>query len=441
MADYLLTLRNNPFFMRYFLNVFAFLIFTNLFSQELILDNYVYQDQIKAVKMEIADWEISYPIIDLQSDNQLLLSFDDLSDEIKDFSYKIIHCNADWIVSDLSENEYLNGFFENQIDSPRPSFNTFTNFFHYKLFLPNNNVQFKVSGNYIIKVYEDYDEQKLVLTRRFSISENLLEIKASTRRAILAKYRSTHQQVDFTVLTQDLVINDPYSDIKVVVVQNNIWQLAKTDLMPQFVRDGALIYEDTEDNSYKGYNEFRRFDMKSLKYLQDRIAKIYFEDDIYFVRLMNDDDKRFKVYLNEKDINGSYIVRNRDYDDFEVDADFAQVYFVLPMDEPVSDGDLYVFGELTNWQTNEQNKMVYSYEKKAYQLMLKLKQGYYNYEYVFANKEKNIFDPQITEGTHYETENNYLIYVYLRGFGDVYDRLVGFKIVNSMKDNSSIYNQ
>lgn len=425
--------------MKYRLTFLILIVVKLLFSQELVLDNYVYQEDIKAVKMEVAGWEISYPIIDLHSNNQLLLSFDDLSDEIKDYSYKIIHCNADWTVSDLAENEYLNGFFENQIRGPRSSFNTFVTFYHYKLFLPNNDVQFKVSGNYIVKVYEDYDEQKLVLTRRFSLNGNHIEILASTRRAILSKYRSTHQQVDFRVLTQDLIISDPYSDVKIAVVQNNIWQLAKTDLKPQFVRDGELVYEDTEDNSYMGYNEFRVFDMKSLKYLQEHISKIFFEDDEYYVRLMDDDNKRFKVYLNEKDINGAYIVRNRDYDDYEVDADFAKVYFYLPMEEPLTEGNLYVFGELSNWQTSENNKMVYNYEKKAYQLMMLLKQGYYNYEYVFADKEKEIFDPQFVEGSHHETENNYLIYVYIRGFGDEYDRLVGFKIINSMIDNSSIY--
>ena len=427
--------------MKFYVTIFLIFVVNFLFSQELILDNYVYQSSIKAVKMEIAGWEISYPIIDLNSNNQLLLSFDDLSDNIEDYSYKIIHCNADWTASDLAENEYLNGFFDSEILSPRSSFNTFTNFYHYKLFLPNENIQFKVSGNYVIKVYKDGDESELVLTRRFSLSENRFEILASTRRAILSKYRSTHQQFDFRILTKGLIINDPYSDIKVSVVQNNIWQLAKNDLKPQFVRDGELIYEDTEENSYKGYNEFRVFDMKSLKYLQERIAKIFFEDDVYYVRLMNDDNKRFKVYLNEKDINGTYIVRNRDYKDYEVDADFARVYFYLPMDAPLSEGELHVFGELTNWQVTDENKMVYNYERKAYQLMLLLKQGYYNYEYVFVDKEKQIFDPQFVEGSHYETENNYLIYVYLRGFNDEYDRLVGFQIFNTVKDNSSIYNR
>ena len=427
--------------MKFYFTFFLFITGSFLFSQELLYDNYVYQSNVKAVKMEVAGWEISYPIIDLYSDNQLLLSFDDISDEIKDYSYKIIHCNADWTPSDLAENEYLNGFFENQIRNPRASFNTFVNFYHYKLFLPNNDVQMKVSGNYIVKIYEDGDENQLVLTRRFSLSENRLKIKASIKRAILSKYRSTHQQVDFRVFTQDLIINDPYSDVKIAVVPNNIWQLAKTDLQPQFVQNGVLVYENVEDNSYKSYNEFRIFNIRSLKYLQENVAKIFFEDDEYYVRLMDDENKRFKVYLNEKDINGSYIVRNQDYPDFEVDADFAKVYFYLPMPEPLAEGDLYVFGELTNWQTTEENKMVYNYERKAYQLMLLLKQGYYNYQYVLADPRKGIFDPEFIEGSHHETENNYLIYVYLRGFGDEYDRLVGFDIFNTMTNNSSIYNR
>jgi hypothetical protein len=153
---------------------------------------------------------------------------------------------------------------------------------------------------------------------------------------------------------------------------------------------------------------------------------------------MDDDDKRFKVYMNDIDINGAYIVRNRDYDDHEVESDYARVYFYLPMPEPVTDGNLYVFGELSDWQISERNKMVYNYQKHAYQLMMELKQGYYNYQYVFATEDKSVFEPDRVEGSHHETENNYLIYVYAKLFGDMHDRLVGFSIVNSSKDNETI---
>ncbi len=332
----------------------------------------------------------------------------------------------------------LDGFFENQINAPRSSFNTFKNYFHYQLSLPNEQVSFTSSGNYIIKVYNDYDEEQLTLTRRFSIYENKVGIGGNIKRSILSKYRADHQQVDIKLLVEGLEISDPYSDIKLAVVQNNNWYVAKTDLQPQFVSNNELIYEDPNENLYKGYNEFRVFDMKSLKYLQERVAKIFFEDTTYYIRLMDDDDKRFKVYMNDIDINGAYIVRNRDYDDHTVESDYARVYFYLPMPEPVTDGNLYVFGELTNWQISDKNKMVYNYQKHAYQLMLELKQGYYNYQYVFANPETDVFEPERVEGSHHETENDYLIYVYAKLFGDLHDRLVGFSIFNSEKDNDSI---
>ncbi len=409
--------------------VFCAIVFS--YSQTDALQNVRYNTQIASIKMELSGWEVSYPVIELGSEQTIGLNFDYLSESAETFNYKIIHCNADWTPSSLHENEYLNGFFENQFDMPKESFNTFIKYQHYSVNLPNDMVQFKVSGNYIIKVYQDFDQSQLLFTQRFSVYENKAGISASAKRSILAKYRSSHQQVDFQVNTSALSLTDPYNDVKIAVVPNNIWTLAKTDLQAQFVRDGALIFENTEDNAYQGYNEFRVFNMQSLKYLQERVAKIFFEDQVYYVRLMDDDERRFKVYLNEKDINGAYVIRNRETDDDILESDYAQVYFYLPMPEPLTDGKVYVVGELNNFRTDESNRMVYNYEKKAYQLMIKLKQGYYNYEYVWVDDKTGEWDVARFEGSHHETENNYLIYVYARTFGDEYDRLVGFSIVNN----------
>ncbi|MBN2669192.1 MAG: DUF5103 domain-containing protein [Bacteroidales bacterium] len=421
--------------------LFILLLPVLLFAQETLQVNPIYKNTIHSVKMGVAGWEISYPVIELYSESQVQLSFDDLSDEIQDYTYKIVHCNADWSRSDLAENEYLEGFFENQIPQPRASFNTMRKFYHYELKLPNNDVQLKVSGNYMLMVYNDFNINEPILSQRFSVYESKTQIFATAKRSILAKYSKTHQQVDFRVDLQTLEIADPFSDITIAVVQNNIWPLARTDLKPQFVQNKILIYEDPDENAYRGFNEFRMFDTKNLDYAGAGIAKIFFEDNDYYVRLLDDDDKRFKVYLNEKDINGAYIVRNREYDDHDVDSDYSRVYFYLPMPEPLTDGDLYINGELCNWNLTERNKMEYNYEKKAYQLMLILKQGYYNYHYVFSNKQQKDYDPQRIEGSHFETENNYLIYVYARPFGSEYDHLVGFLNVNTVEDNQTIYEE
>ena len=419
--------------------ILALFVFKISFANGEIFENKIFKDNIKTVQLEIANWEVSYPILDLNSNQQLQLSFDDFLNETQDYSYKIIHCEADWTISDLSENEYIDGFSENQIPAPRSSFNTLTHYFHYKLRFPNEDLQLKLSGNYIIKVYNNYDENDLVLIRRFSISEAIVPISGSVTRANLSKYYRTHQKVDFHVFLNKIQVNDPFSDVKVIVAPNNIAQLSKTDLKPQFINNNELIYEYDDENCYPAFNEFRSFDIKTLKFNMDHVARIFSEDKQYLVRLYDDESRRFKVYISDADINGSYIIRCNEYNDYEIDADYAWIYFYLRMPEPVTDGDLYVFGALSNWTTSKTNKMVYNYERKAYQLKLLLKQGYYNFEYVFANPEKQIFNPSRIEGSHYETENDYLIYVYAKGFGDNYDRLVGFNILNYPKNNRTLF--
>jgi hypothetical protein len=60
-----------------------------------------------------------------------------------------------------------------------------------------------------------------------------------------------------------------------------------------------------------------------------------------------------------------------------------------------------------------------------------LKQGWYNYEYIFLKDGETKADPSFFEGNHYETENEYLILVYYRNPLSRYDRLVGTQITTS----------
>ncbi len=60
-----------------------------------------------------------------------------------------------------------------------------------------------------------------------------------------------------------------------------------------------------------------------------------------------------------------------------------------------------------------------------------MKQGFYNYSYVFVEDGKSYKDHSLTEGNHYDTENDYAVYVYYRPFGQRYDELIGFTFLNS----------
>jgi hypothetical protein len=60
-----------------------------------------------------------------------------------------------------------------------------------------------------------------------------------------------------------------------------------------------------------------------------------------------------------------------------------------------------------------------------------LKQGYYNYVYAFLENRSQVGDLTFLEGSFWQTENEYTIYVYHRQQGDSWDQLVGVGYVNS----------
>jgi len=198
------------------------------------------------------------------------------------------------------------------------------------------------------------------------------------------------------------------------------------------VKDNQLDYNYDFENLFQGGNEFRHFDTKSLRFMSDRVKSIVYTAPYYNIELFSDEPRTFKVYYFDNDLNGKYLVKVQEGGNSEVEADYTWVYFSLPYSAPVAKGNIYVLGALSNWTFNNSNKMIYNYEKKCYQLKMLLKQGYYNYSYVILYDGKKVADGSTIEGNHFETENDYIIYVYYKDFHSRYERLSGVKVLNSL---------
>lgn len=395
-------------------------------------DNYIYNENIHTVQLHKVGDVLSQPVIALNGSEQLKLSFDDLADESKDYYYKIFHCTSDWEDSRLSTYDYLEGFEENQIRDFKFSFNTFRNYCHYDLFLPNDDVQFKISGNYLIKVYEAGNEDHSVFTRRFMLYEPRVQIVAEAKRSTILDEMKSHQEIDFS-LTSQIPINDPYRELKVVITQNGRWDNRIDNLQPKFIRNNELLYDLESDNSFEGGNEFRFFNCKDVEFKSEGIEQIRYEKPYFYFDLKKDERRPFKVYFYEEDINGQFKIDMADAYDMDTEADYVYVKFSLPYEAPVVDGNIYVFGALSDWGFQQTNKMTYNYERKQYELTMLLKQGYYNYLYAFLKDGEQAANIGYIEGNHYETENEYQLFVYLKENSSRYEKLIGFSSVNSLK--------
>jgi len=402
----------------------------SIFTEEIVIieptiiyKNETFNRQIKTVLCHNTIDELSLPMINLNSAEQLLISFDDLDTDIKDYYFTIIHCKSDWTASDLMQSEYIDGFTDEPITNYEFSFNTLQKYSHYSFNFPTEELKPLLSGNYVFKIYEQGGET--IAFKRFMVLETMLTIKAEVRRATLVDDRKTKHEIDFIIKHPNITIADPFSDIKVTIKQNNRGDNAITDLKPLFVKNNELIYDYQEDNTFWGNNEFRHFDIKSLRYQSERIKEIIFDSTYHHVYLFNDRKRPYDRYSIEPDINGKFLIKSQEGWKSSIEADYAFVHFTLPVDH-ISYGELYVIGEFTNWQLEAANKLKYNADKIQYEASIYLKQGYYNYHYALKDTATNRVDVSFIEGTHYQTRNDYYIYVYYRAVGDRYDRFVGF---------------
>jgi hypothetical protein len=396
--------------------------------------NKVYRNKIKTVLLHKDGFEMSAPVMNLNSGEHLKLSFDDLDPDLKQFRYTIRHCEADWTTStELMITEYIDGFQDDAIDDFSYSYNTTTNFTHYSLVFPTSNLRPKISGNYIIIVYLD-DPANVILTWRFMILENTaLTVAGIAHQANNVADRFTHQQVDFTLDYSGMTINDPAREIKVVITQNDRWDNAVRGVPPRFARGLSLDYTDEPQCLFDGGNEFRPFDIKSLLYNSERIRRIDYDKNGYNVYLLDDQRRSLKNYVTDKEINGRKLIKNEvNTTNSDIEADYAYVHLFLPFEAPVSNGKIYILGAVTDWQLNDSSLMNYNLQRRGYEKTLFVKQGYYNYLYVFKDNRNGKADFSLIEGNHWETENEYTIWVYYHPVGAQFDHLIAVQDLNTI---------
>lgn len=385
----------------------------------------VYRDNIKTVQMHQSTWKFSPPIIKLHSGQHLDFDFDDLDADYKSYYYTFIHCDADWQPSDLNNFDYMKGFQQDFINDYSSSFNTSQAYTHYHLSIPNKNIQLLLSGNYILKVYLNNNPDSVVITRRFMVYEDKLKIHAREKPGI-GEELYTKQMIQFSINTVQYPILDPFHALQVFILQNGRWDNAIGNVQPQYVLDTALQYYSDLDNVFDGGNQFRNFDMTSVKMISENIAKLVPNLDYPEIDLKHDKPRTKGQFITIPDIDGQYLIQTKDADSSTINSEYAAVHFHLDMDTAFTTGNVYIFGQLSDWRCKREFQMHFIDSLKEYKADVYLKQGYYDYQYAFLPDHSNVADCTVIEGNHSETENTYYILTYYRPVGIYYDQLIGY---------------
>lgn len=399
-------------------------------SSTLIYDDVNYIPEIKSVEFYNAKKEQSFPIITLGGDERLQLKFDDLRSGSHNLYYSVVHCDANWQPSSMSPIEYLESFSEDQINNYRLSYNTYQTYTNYQITIPNFSIIPKISGNYLLKVYEDADPSKLLLSRKFYILNPKVTLQAEITRSNNVSTRNSDQKINFSIFHPNLDIQNPYLDVVAMVMQNGRSDQSELTLKPLFIRNNQLIYSDDRTNNFAGGNEFRRFDTRSFRYKSDGVAQIS-KDSLFEVYLFPNNNQNSGSYSYQFDEDGDFFIINQDGGSNDYDADYGNIHFTLKSPAPDANGFAYVVGKFNAYQKNAQSRMIYNPIAKEFTFTTPLKQGVYDYHYTWADENGKIIDDYAFDGSFYETENNYQILIYYRAPGSRYDELIAFTQLNS----------
>jgi len=395
---------------------------------------------VKTIRLNRAGDPISYPIVRLNSTDQLELQYDDLDGGVKNYYYTIQLCNADWKPAQLNYFDYVKGFSQVRINNYKASSISLTRYTHYQASIPDRNCQPTRSGNYLLKVFLDGDTGKLVFSKRFLVVDDKMNVAVQVTQPFNQQYFQTHHRLQVQLETTNFDIRYPQQQLQLKILQNYRWDNLMSLNQPTFIRQGLLQYNNENSMLFPAGKEFRWLNLRSFRLLGDRITKQQNTNTAFELFVKEDQPRLPRQYFYYRDLNGLYVNETIDNLNPFWNADYARIHFTFKPKDGLAyaKGDLVVFGELSDYGKQADAVMKFNADRGVYEGSMFLKQGYYDYQYAIRTAENGqlLFNSMLPEQDAWETENNYMVLVYYRELGGRVDQLIALRQINSQFNRS-----
>lgn len=399
----------------------AFLIMLTANSAE--AQGKIFSKKVNTLQIVADDDFMSPPVITLDGEKKVKVSFDEMSHDYHRLIYHIEHCNPDWsTTTDLLESDFLEGFNDIVIDDYENSINTTVLYTHYSFTVPNERCQLKLSGNYRITVIDDDSGEQLLEARLMIVDQKTdLMLNATTNTDI--DVNKSHQQLSMKLNYRHLNVTNPDEEIFTIVTQNERNDNMRINVRPTMRNSEGMEWSHNRNLIFDGGNEYRKFETLSLSHPTMGIDEIGWDGTNYNAFPFIAEPRRNYVY--DVDANGAFYIRNSDNSENETTCDYVYVNYRLKTgDRPF--GNVVINGKWTNHADKNLYVAKYNDEDDCYSLRILQKQGYYSYQYLLSDNNGNSSQLD-SEGNFHETENRYQAYVYFKAQGKRYWQLVGYR--------------
>lgn len=397
--------------------------------------NELLSESIKTLTVQRNGKWNTLPYLELGTRDYLSITFDDLTHEYHRYRYRVEPMNWNWTPNErLLSSEFLaRGIGDEPIEEFEESINTATLYTHYSFRFPNAETAIKISGNYRLVIYDDDEEEDIAIIP-FCVLENNSTISVQVETNTDIDFNKNHQQLTYTLQpSASLNVHYPETELHTIVMQNLSPLTTVYDPKPDFATQNGLQWLHAKELIFPAGNEFQKFEMTTVRYGGMGMDRMQWFDPYYHATLLT--DKPQHNYIYDEDSNGAFVIKTIDRDDKNIEAEYVIVHFSLKT-ETILDGDIYIDGAFTNHALSPEFLMTYNPESKCYEGTVLMKQGHYNYQYLYKPRGTNAVSLQEIQGNFYQTENRYTILAYYSQRGSRYDRLIGisdFQFMSSRK--------
>lgn len=357
--------------------------------------------------------------------------FDDLFGNEANYYYTLQHCNYDWTPSSqLTINDYIQGFDNQRIQTYDNSFNTLQIYSRYTLPFPNNFTTLLLSGNYMLKILND--DREVVFSRRFVLYQEQVAVPLQVKRARDMAVIQEKHNLEFSIRSASIQFQSPLQNVKVALFQNGRFDTAIYNVKPQYTTGNDLIYRYDKETQFWAGNEFLYFENKDIRNAVNNVMRIT-AGEIYNTILYPGEARNAKGYTFYPDVNGNFRVNNINLSVTNpmLESDYTWVFFSMMAPTFYEKKDVYVGGMFNNYAKTPEYKMDYNEKTATYEKAIMVKQGFTNYQYIVADKNGKVDGKNAIDGNYYQTENDYTVLVYYRENGERYDRVIGIGSANS----------
>lgn len=392
--------------------------------------NGIFDQRFRTLQVKVEGNDYAPAIIMLNTDDRITISFDELADDYSYLRYSLIHCDSQWKPSGLVDPEFVDGFNLGEIEQYEFSQLASTRYVHYSVSLPNDQVRFTISGNYLLRVFAEDNPDYTLLQARFMVCENIMGVTADVTSRTDIDYNRSSQQLSIEVDTRQENVNNMYQDLTVVITQNGRTDNTATITAPMRVSGRKVCYEHLRPLIFDAGNEYRRMEVVSTTYPGMGVEEITYATPYYHMVLNTDMPRYASNYTYDQTQHGRFTIREYNSSMSDVEADYVIVHFSLEMPQLINT-DIFLDGDFTYRRFDPDSRMIYDNATGTYQKSLLLKQGAYNYQYLAVPTSSMRGKTSIVEGNFYQTVNEYVITVYYRQPSSRYDRLVAATIIHS----------